>query len=519
MLQCQLLVKFWFTHPALCYGLALLFGLYASLDGGFYLFLPLLALWVPFVILMYHPSNLWKALWKPLLLSLTLFGATYSFVNIYYLFPDLPKTGIKGTAHLSIQSIRLQKSFFGSRWIYQCQLFNFFPENHTKVSIAKHIKCNISIPNDPEIIRPLANQEYLVVGTLIKKESGFVIRMDPYVGWGVVKDSWSLAEARYGWKQAVLNWINNHYTSPLSALFLGGLATGEFDDQWLRNEFARFGVQHIMAISGFHFAIIVGILSLIVRLIFSRRVSVWLLMISMAGYTLFLGANPSIMRAWMMCSIVLMGCLLEKNGTGLNSLGVALIGVLMVDPLFCQTMGFQFSFLTTAAILLAFQPADEYLKQILPKRSLSQMIEMNGWNQHGYCLLAIFRQGLALLIAVNLFAVPLTLFYFLQFPWMSLLYNLFFPPLIAFSLGLLVLNLLTNWVPFLGNLFTDLNDSYTQLVLQLTYGMPASMDFNLNVDVIYKEWLVAYITLMLIAVILLRESLKDEDSVESFTFL
>lgn len=337
MSKCRLLVNFWCMHPALLYGFALLFGFFSSFNGGVGLITPVLGLWIPFFIVVRYN----KQFWTPLLLSLTLFGAAWTFANIYYVFPNLPKSGIKGSAYLSIQSIRLQRSFFGTRWIYSCRILNFFPESSPSVSIARHINCILSLPNDTKIIRPLANRDYLVQGFLMKKEKGgFILKINPYDPWKEVDGSLNLTEARYAWKNAVLKWINNHFTSPISAVFLGGLATGEFDDQWLRNEFSRFGLQHIMAISGFHFAIIVGLLSLILRLIFSRRQSARLLLISMTGYAFFLGANPSIMRAWLMCSIVLGGYLLEKNAISLNSLGIALMGVLLIDPLFSQTIGF-----------------------------------------------------------------------------------------------------------------------------------------------------------------------------------
>lgn len=169
--------------------------------------------------------------------------------------------------------------------------------------------------------------------------------------------------------------------------------------------------------------------------------------------------------------------------------------------------------------MLAYGTADYYLCQILVKRPLSKMVEMNTWNQHGYCILAFFRQGLALLFAVNLFAIPLTLYYFHQFPLMSLLYNLFFPLLIAGSMGLLIFGMLTTWIPFVGSALNYFNDKYTQMVLQLTYGMPESMDYHLKMDFFSTELLSGYLTIVILTVILLRESIKNNEEEEGFAFI
>lgn len=491
MAICQILVRFWCLYPALLYGVSLLLGFYGFFYSLSHIVIPLLALWFPFVNMLYQRLYF---LWKPLVLSVSLFLTGWHYAFMVYDIPDLPKEGVQGTAHVSILSMRSNRSFFGSRWVYQCQLKQFHPQTGSS-SIANNMKCSISFPDNENIVRPLAHRDYLVKGRLLKTDQGFLIlKISPYTSWKIVQGSWNFTEVRYQLKKKLQNWINEHFSHSSSAAFLGGLASGDFDDQWLRGEFARFGLQHIMAISGFHFAIVMGILSLILRLFLSYRKCLWLLLILMGCYAFFLGANPSIMRAWIMCSLVLVGSLIEKSPVSLNSLGIALIGVLLYDPLFCQTIGFQFSFITTAAILLLYRPIDYYLGKVLTKRNLSKVIEMDSYNQHGYCILAFFKQGMALMCAVNLLAFPLTLYYFQQFPLMSLFYNLFFPFLVSISLCLLILGLLTAWLPLIGVLIQGFNNHYTHTLLKLTYGFPSSLDYIINIDTFSHQILLGYFT-------------------------
>jgi competence protein ComEC len=504
-------VKFWMSYPSLLYGIASLLGFYASFYNPIYIIFPSVFLWLPFLTE--------KNQRGPFLLSLALFFATWSYGNVAYRQPELSSKGIAGKAHLSIQSLSLQTSPFGKRWIYACELKDFFPNNTPQISIASHVKCTVSLSANGDITRPLANQDYLVQGRLLSNEfNHYILKISPNEPWMIVDHSWSLAEKRYEWKTLFSRWIKNQFSDRNSGTFLAGLATGNFDDQWMRQEFARFGLQHIMAISGFHFAIIAGMLSLLVRAVFSRSASAIVLLLLMASYCFFLGSNASVLRAWLMCSITLAGTLLEKQGSSLNSLGVALIVVLVFDPLLSKTLAFQFSFLTTAAILLMFSPIDHLLSQVFVKRQLSEVIEMDGLNQHGYVVISFFRQALSLTLAVNLLALPLTLFYFHQFPVMGILYNFFFPFLITGSLSLLIIGSLFSFIPFLGGWINNLNNFYTKTILQFTYGMPRGVDHNLTLEHFPVLLLILWICVCCGVMISLRNYL-DQKREDEFAFI
>jgi competence protein ComEC len=193
--------------------------------------------------------------------------------------------------------------------------------------------------------------------------------------------------------------------------------------------------------------------------------------------------------------MTLIGVLIDKQTTALNSLGLALLVILTIDPHMSREIGFQLSFATTVAILLFYRPTQYFLNDLFPKRKLQEVIEMNGLNQHAYCLLAFLRESLALSLAVNLFALPLTLFHFQQFPWMSLLYNLFFPVLATGSLCLLLIGMLLTGFPFLASWVHTINDTYTYYLLQMTYQIPQELDVYLTADPIHYGWVLAYLCL------------------------
>ena len=455
---------------------------------------------------------------RPGILSLLTFTAAWSYTNSLYQFPLLPEEGIQGKAHVSILSISRQQSFFGDRWIFRCRLEKFIPIDASNASSFK-IPCLIAFPSSEAHPRPQAVQDYWVEGRLIQKKQGsYFLKVSSKSAWQPIEKTSSWAESRYDWKQRANQWIESHYAHALSGSFLAGLVTGEFDDAWMRLQFARFGLQHLLAISGFHFAIVAAFLGFALRLIPYPKIRISVLLICLGGYCFFLGAQASILRAWIMCSLTATAALLDKQTVALNSLGIALLALLVYNPLFINELGFQLSFAATTAILLFYQPASRWLSHILPKRSLTQVLALGSLNRHGVLILAFLRESLALALAVNFLALPLTLFAFHQFPWMSLLYNLFFPLMTSAAICLFLLGTLLFFFPPLATLVHSMNDTYTYFLLQMTYQIPGKIDHVFEMEPFGTAWIIVYLTFAILGGILWKCSLNQNEQ-EAFSYL
>jgi competence protein ComEC len=264
----------------------------------------------------------------------------------------------------------------------------------------------------------------------------------------------------------------------------------------MRQQFSRFGLQHLLAISGFHFAITACFLNIILIFMFPMRIKNMILLLFLAGYSFFLGPYPSVLRAWMMCSLSIAAQLIDKKTTALNSLGIALLGILAYNPLLCLEVSFKLSFGITAAILLFYQPISAIFDEIIPKRRLNEVLQMNYLNQYAYCILAFLRGGFALTVAVNLLAIPLSLYYFDKFPWMSLIFNLFIPFLAAGSICLFLLSGILFFLPWLSSAIMQLNEAYSSFILKLLYHTPASVDSYLTVQGLPHEAMLVYVSLI-----------------------
>lgn len=242
-----------------------------------------------------------------LLLSVSVFWLT----SVSYQFPSENDLGKTGLAEVELSTVSNATTPFGSTWIYKTNLISFVVNDKT---IAKNIPIRITLAVDKTPFRPVASQKYHIQGSLKKNPNGtYGFTSIKNFVWQPLGASWNLAEWRYQAKTALQQHIYESIKNHHVASFLAGIATGEFDDMHLANELGRFGLQHLMAISGLHFSILASLLCLGLCLAFSNRITMLLVILLLSGYFIFLGPSPSVMRAWITLTIALCGIFNRKS--------------------------------------------------------------------------------------------------------------------------------------------------------------------------------------------------------------
>lgn len=499
----KIIAHMWDHLPALYYGLSFLIGFSLAYHFSWILLLPFILLFLP---LFFNEVTEYRLFFNSRsLLALTVVLSGYIEGKLNYVFPKIQQEGISGTAKLSIDSVSLAKSPFGSAWKYTGKIEGFLPDESDK-SI-KNLPFQMLLSHKIDVRAP-ANCDYCVRGMLKESDGNYVLKVKSNAEWEQIPRTFSLAEKRFEAKERVRRYIEKHYTSQKSTVFLSALTTGEFNDKLMAAELSRFGLQHIMAISGFHYSLLAGFLAFGLRIFCRQTTTSCLLIIALSSYFLFLGPGPSILRAWLTIVLYHCGMLFEQRTVGLNTLGIALIACLIIDPLMVKSLGFQFSFLATAAILLFFTPCDFFLQSFLKKRSLSLSSRMSGFSQHGLVLAWFLRQAIALTLAVNVVAFPLTLFYFHKFPLLGLAYNLFFPFMVSVTMLLFLLGFIGGSLfSFLGSGIHSLNNAYTHLVLNMTYNIPMAIDYYIWDTSLTGTILIGYFSILFFSGIAYRSYL------------
>jgi len=155
-------------------------------------------------------------------------------------------------------------------------------------------------------------------------------------------------------KQRFREVISQNFSPPqssiLAAILLGD--KGKISQEW-KEKLNIAGVRHITAVSGMHIVILSQILIwLAIFLGFYRGQAFWFAIIFLWLFILLVGFQPSAIRAGIMGSLVLFCQKLGRQKAALNTLVLAAVIMLAIDPLLLrQSVGFQLSFLATLGII------------------------------------------------------------------------------------------------------------------------------------------------------------------------
>ncbi|RJS47939.1 ComEC/Rec2 family competence protein [Nocardioides cavernaquae] len=117
-------------------------------------------------------------------------------------------------------------------------------------------------------------------------------------------------------------------------------------------DFRVAGLTHLLAVSGTNLTLVVGVLLLVGKACGVR--GRWLLVLGVFGiasFVLVARTEPSVVRAAAMGSVALLGFGSNGRDRGPRALGLAVLGLLLIDPWLATTVGFALSVLATAGIL------------------------------------------------------------------------------------------------------------------------------------------------------------------------
>lgn len=209
--------------------------------------------------------------------------------------------------------------------------------------------------------------------------------------------------------------------SPEAALLIGILLG---DDSGMTAEldkaFRLTGMTHIIAISGFNIALLVGFVDATGAAVLPRRWAAWLAIAVVGFYTILVGAAPSVVRAAFMGGMYLVGRrLLGRPTFPFAPLLVAAIVMTIFQPSILWDIGFQLSFTATLGLMLYAEPLTRW-----SKAQLAKWLEPGAVGQ----TLRLFSEGLIVTIAAQILTLPLLLVYFGQLPVWNLPANLLILP-------------------------------------------------------------------------------------------
>ena len=175
-----------------------------------------------------------------------------------------------------------------------------------------------------------------------------------FLHWTAYKESWVPERSFYQFRK----WIGSRFSEYLDASETGlllGLLAGDRSGipDALRSDFQRSGLVHVLAISGFHVVLLAGMLMIFLKATglphrVVRVVAIALLFL----YIPVTGGSPAVRRAVLMFAVPQVGALFQRPANTLNSLGVALLFIVIPEPSVIWNPGFQLSVAATMGILM-----------------------------------------------------------------------------------------------------------------------------------------------------------------------
>jgi competence protein ComEC len=181
----------------------------------------------------------------------------------------------------------------------------------------------------------------------------------------------------------------------------------------VRDLFARVGLAHTIAASGFHVSLLLGVVLALMRSRpdHSRAIVGGLVL---AGYVILTGGQASVIRAAIMGGATLLGLATGRQVIPSGALLIAVAGMLIWNPMWIWDIGFQLSVMATWGLIVTVPT--------LTKRLDWMPVTIAGL--------------VAVPLAATLWTLPLTLYHFNVMAGLSVVLNLIATPLVTIiSLG------------------------------------------------------------------------------------
>ncbi|MDO5104791.1 ComEC/Rec2 family competence protein [Capnocytophaga sp.] len=256
-------------------------------------------------------------------------------------------------------------------------------------------------------------------------------------------------------------------SSILKTLLLG--QRNQLDDT-IYQQYIDAGAVHILAISGLHVGIITVILLFFLQRLpntkFFKIFRFVALLLILWTFAFLAGLSPSVLRAVTMFSFIGISLQINRRQGRFDALMLSMLLLLLVYPNFLYALGFQLSYAAVFSILTFYPRMEKWWK---PKNSLLRYV----WS------LTII--GFSAQIGV----LPISLYYFHQFPLLFFASNLLIVPLLSpvLVLGFLMIflgffDILPSFLVFLLEKIINLMNFLAKMIASQEYFIVRNVYFN-----------------------------------------
>ena len=211
--------------------------------------------------------------------------------------------------------------------------------------------------------------------------------------------------------QAVAARVGEIFTED-TAGFLTAVLTGDrsYMDDSVFEDLRRSGIAHLVAVSGMHVVLLIGLL---VLLLGKSRRTTFIVLPLVVIFTIMTGASPSTLRAALMQTMLLLAPVFRRESDKMTSLSAALLLILVNNPLAIASVNLQLSFLAIVGMFGLTPRVYRYLSGLVPAET-----------KHGKWAKKFVASSIATTLGATAFTTPILVFHMGAIPLYSPLTDL-----------------------------------------------------------------------------------------------
>ena len=255
----------------------------------------------------------------------------------------------------------------------------------------------------------------------------------------------------------------------------------------LKDKIRYIGLSHIFAMSGLHIGLVIAIFYFIFKkTVKNKRLIEILLLISITLYYFSVKESPSFTRAYIMAVVYLLGKLFYEKIDLRKTLFVSAIISILINPIAIFSVSFQLSYGAMIAITYIFP----YVRKINYKK----------FKILDYILFTS---------TIQIFLIPITVYYFSTVQVLSLISNLIFLPLASFYITINYIAL------FLENFYLSfLLKPIIEILYKILIYLIDLFSELLYLSVEYENKKLIYIYIVVFVIIIICKNMKKSLSLE-----
>ncbi|MBC7694882.1 MAG: ComEC family competence protein [Burkholderiales bacterium] len=265
-----------------------------------------------------------------------------------------------------------------------------------------------------------------------------------------IEDKFSVLKWGTQIKSYVVLTLRNSGLSQDAFAICSALLVGYDDeiDKGVMQSFSHSGTLHILSVSGMHTGVLYGILVFLFSVFDKhdrhKKLKCFFVLMFLFLFVGITGFSPSVLRAALMLSLVILGKTFYRQGNSYNTLLLSAFLLLLYNPYLIKDIGFLLSYLAVFGIMY-FYPV------------------LSGLYMFQNKILQWLWMSVLISVSATLFTLPISLYYFHQFPLWFVFSNLIIIPISMFIMfGAIVLLLfskillLKQFIAFIINFLTSI---------------------------------------------------------------